>query len=49
VVHTNRVLQQLRTEGLVTPTGTEVHILGHRRMVELAGSDPTYLHLDPGH
>jgi len=49
VVHTNRVLQHLRKEGLVTLTRSEVHILEHRRMEELAGFDPAYLRLGPGH
>ena len=49
VVHTNRVLQQLRKEELVTLTRSEVHILDHRRMEELAGFDPAYLHLSPSH
>jgi len=48
-VHTNRVLQHLRKEGLVTLTRSEVHILEHRRMEELAGFDPAYLRLGPGH
>ncbi|TWI73661.1 CRP-like cAMP-binding protein [Bradyrhizobium huanghuaihaiense] len=47
VVHTNRVLQNLRKEGLVTVSRSEFHILKPREMEELAGFDPTYLHLSP--
>lgn len=47
VVHTNRILQFLRREGLVIANRSEFHILEPQRMEELAGFDPTYLHLDP--
>ncbi|MBW7969567.1 Crp/Fnr family transcriptional regulator [Bradyrhizobium sp. BR 10289] len=47
VVHTNRVLQNLRKEGLVSVSRSEFHILKPEEMERLAGFDPTYLHLSP--
>ncbi|QQO13244.1 Crp/Fnr family transcriptional regulator [Bradyrhizobium diazoefficiens] len=47
VVHTNRVLQHLRKEGLVSVTRSEFHILKPKQLEELAGFEPTYLHLTP--
>ncbi|MDA9463283.1 Crp/Fnr family transcriptional regulator [Bradyrhizobium sp. CCBAU 53415] len=47
VVHTNRVLQNLRKEGLVSVSRSEFHILKPKEMDELAGFDSTYLHLSP--
>lgn len=47
VVHTNRVLQSLRKEGLVAASRSEFNILRPHEMEELAGFDPTYLHLAP--
>lgn len=46
-VHTNRVIQHLRKDGLLTLNRSDFHILDRRKMEELAGFDPSYLHLDP--
>lgn len=44
-VHVNRVLQQLRTDGLITLTGKRLTILDVPRLQEFAGFNPNYLHL----
>jgi CRP-like cAMP-binding protein len=46
-VHVNRVLQDLRKEGLIKVTRSEFHLLKQEDLKELAGFDPAYLHLDP--
>ena len=46
-VHTNRVLQQLRAQGLIATTGRTVKILDLAELERVAGFDPTYLNLDP--
>jgi CRP-like cAMP-binding protein len=46
-VHTNRVLQHLRKEGLVSVSRSEFHILKPARMEKIAGFDANYLHLSP--
>ncbi len=46
-VHANRVLQELRKDGLISVGRSEFHILDHQRLSELAGFDPLYLHLNP--
>ena len=42
-VHVNRVLRQLRENGLVTFRDGRVSFHDHDRMVELAEFDPAYL------
>lgn len=45
-VHVNRVLQQLRAEGLVALTGKVLRVLDAERLRELADFDANYLHLN---
>jgi acyl dehydratase len=47
LVHTNRTIQQLRSEGLVTWRGRTVTITDWDRLQQVADFDPTYLHLEP--
>ena len=44
-VHTNRVLQELRAEGVMTWRGRDVSIRDWDRLVAIAGFDPVYLNL----
>ena len=44
-VHVNRVLQELRANGLIRTTGTRVHIPDWERLQEVGEFDPLYLHL----
>lgn len=44
-VHTNRVLQELRTEGAASWQHRELRILDWQRLAGLAEFDPTYLNL----
>lgn len=44
-VHVNRVLQQLRDDGLLTLTSKRLTILDCKRLEEFAEFDPNYLHL----
>jgi CRP-like cAMP-binding protein len=44
-VHVNRVLQQLRAEGLIVTQGTRLTIPDWDRLTEVGEFDPTYLHL----
>ncbi len=44
-VHVNRVLQELRREGLVTFEGGALTVLDWGRLTEVGEFDPTYLHL----
>jgi len=44
-VHVNRVLRDLRQQGLIEWKGAQVAILDWDRLVELAQFDPTYLRL----
>jgi CRP-like cAMP-binding protein len=46
-VHMNRTLQSLRQGNLVSMLGEELVVHDWRRLVALAGFDPTYLHLEP--
>lgn len=46
-VHTNRVLQRLRGEGLITLRSGELTILDVPRLRQAAGFDPNYLHARP--
>jgi CRP-like cAMP-binding protein len=46
-VHVNRVLQELRKQGLLKVNRSEFQLLREQHLKELAGFDPTYLHQDP--
>ncbi len=46
-IHLNRMLRVLRTEELVTFRDGLVRILNRRKLIELAGFDPTYLDQEP--
>jgi CRP-like cAMP-binding protein len=45
-VHVNRVLQDLRADGLITLRGHSLHIDDWERLQQRAKFNPTYLHLD---
>ncbi|WP_046865621.1 Crp/Fnr family transcriptional regulator [Microvirga massiliensis] len=45
-VHVNRVIQELRNEGLITWRGDTVTITDWERLSEIAEFDPTYLNLE---
>jgi CRP-like cAMP-binding protein len=45
-VHVNRVLQQLRQDGLISLEGKRLTIHDVERLKAFAGFDPSYLHLD---
>jgi len=45
-VHVNRVLQQMRAEGLIELTGNRLHIPDWERLQAAGDFDPTYLHLE---
>lgn len=45
LVHVNRVVQALRTQGLVSWEGRVLTILDWKRLCDMAEFDPTYLHL----
>lgn len=44
-VHTNRVIQELRSRGLIHWQGQEIRVLNWEGLAELAQFDPNYLHL----
>ncbi len=44
-VHVNRVLQELRADGLIRSRGAQVQILDWERLKEAGDFDPLYLHL----
>ena len=46
-VHANRVLKELRNQGLVTWKSRQVHIPDVGRLMDFADFDPRYLHLTP--
>jgi CRP-like cAMP-binding protein len=46
-VHVNRVLQDLRGDGLLTVNRSQFHLLKREKLEELAGFDGTYLHQHP--
>ena len=46
-VHVNRVLQDLRSQGLITLQGRTLVIVDWAALSEAAEFDPTYLHLEP--
>jgi CRP-like cAMP-binding protein len=45
-VHVNRVLQQMRAEGLIITQGTQLKIPDWNKLKEVGEFDPTYLHLE---
>ena len=45
-VHTNRMLQQMRSEGLITLSKGQLTIHDGNRMRQVAGFDANYLHLE---
>jgi CRP-like cAMP-binding protein len=45
-VHVNRVLQQMRADGLIETKGTQVRIPDWDRLKQVGEFDPTYLHLE---
>jgi len=44
-VHINRVLQDLRANGLIRTKGSQVNILDWEKLKQVGGFDPLYLHL----
>jgi CRP-like cAMP-binding protein len=44
-VHANRVLRQMRAEGLIALKGDRLHIPDWERLRQVADFDPTYLHM----
>ena len=46
-VHVNRVLQELKAEGLVSVRSLTVSVADWEGLKETAGFDPIYLHFDP--
>ena len=44
-VHTNRVIQRMRTEGLISVTRKMIRVHDIERLRAMCGYDPTYLHL----
>src|SRR5215217_7306930 len=45
-VHVNRVLQQMRADGLIETKGTQLKIPDWDKLKEVGEFDPTYLHLE---
>lgn len=45
-VHVNRILQELRADGLIEMRGAKVTIPNWERLKQKAGFDPLYLHLE---
>jgi CRP-like cAMP-binding protein len=45
-VHVNRVLQQMRADGLIETKGTQVKIPDWDKLKQVGEFDPTYLHLE---
>lgn len=45
-VHVNRVIQRMRSEGLISISGKILTIHDMRELKKIAGFDPNYLHLD---
>jgi CRP-like cAMP-binding protein len=46
-VHVNRVLQELRGDGLITLKGNRLEVLDWERLRQAGDFDPTYLHQEP--
>jgi predicted ArsR family transcriptional regulator len=45
-VHVNRVIQQLRAEGLIELSGDRLNILDWEKLKQVGEFDPTYLHME---
>ena len=45
-VHVNRVLQQMRADGLIELKGDRLNVPDWDRLKEVGEFDPTYLHLE---
>ena len=45
-VHVNRVLQQMRADGLIESKGTQVKIPDWDKLKQAGEFDPAYLHLE---
>ncbi|MBM1174211.1 Crp/Fnr family transcriptional regulator [Microvirga arabica] len=45
-VHVNRVLQQMRTDGLIVTQGSRLNIPDWEKLKQVGEFDPTYLHLE---
>jgi hypothetical protein len=45
-VHVNRVLQEMRADGLIELKGTRLNIPDWDRLKKAGDFDPTYLHLE---
>ncbi len=45
-VHVNRVLQQMRAEGLIETQGTRLKVPDWEKLKQVGEFDPTYLHLE---
>jgi DNA-binding transcriptional regulator LsrR (DeoR family) len=46
-VHVNRVLQELRGNGLITLKGSRLEVLDWEQLKQAGDFDPAYLHQDP--
>jgi hypothetical protein len=46
-VHTNRVLGELKSSGLIRTERGAFHLLDRDRLEQLGQFDPTYLHASP--
>jgi hypothetical protein len=47
-VHVNRVLQELRANGLIVLRGNRLEVLDWEQLRQVGDFDPTYLHFNPG-
>jgi hypothetical protein len=47
-VHVNRVLQEMRADGLVELKGERLNIPDWDKLMKAGDFDPTYLHLEQG-
>ena len=45
-VHVNRVLQQMRADGLIELKGDRLNIPDREKLTQVGEFDPTYLHLE---
>jgi DNA-binding transcriptional MocR family regulator len=45
--HVNRTIKQSRAEGLISTRGRHIEIAYVRRLREVCGLDPSYLHCEP--
>jgi CRP-like cAMP-binding protein len=45
-VHVNRVLQQMRADGLIETKGTQLKVPDWEKLKQVGEFDPTYLHLE---